>query len=95
MTNSVARLILKQLEQTGISENNLTMEQVYAIRRAQGALDDITEFIRLLEKAIYDINFYVDCFESRCDDCCCSQDSHCHWKNEVEAMKLIKEWKND
>ena len=46
---------------------------------------------RLLKAAVEDINFYVDCYEAHCDECCCSQDNHCHWKHEAEALKLIGE----
>lgn len=46
---------------------------------------------RLLKAAVEDINFYVDCYESHCDECCCSQDNHCHWKHEAKALKLIGE----
>lgn len=49
------------------------------------------ELKRLLKRAVEDINEYVDCFESRCDECCCDHDNHCHWKHEAEALKLIGE----
>lgn len=45
---------------------------------------------RLLKMAVEDINECVDCFKS-CDECCCDQDNHCHWKHEAEALKLIGE----
>ncbi len=46
---------------------------------------------RLLKLAVKDINLYVDCFESQCDECCCDHDNRCHWKHEAEALKLIGE----
>lgn len=50
----------------------------------------IAEYKRLLKMAVEDINFYVDCYEARCDECCCSQDNHCHWKHEEAALKLLE-----
>ena len=54
-------------------------------------LKELKEAKRLLKMAVEDINFYVDCYEAHCDECCCSQDNHCHWKHEAEALKLIGE----
>ena len=52
---------------------------------------ELCEAKRLLKAAVEDINSYVDCYEAHCDECCCSQDNHCHWKHEAEALKLIGE----
>jgi hypothetical protein len=52
-------------------------------------LRELKEAKRLLKAAVEDINFYVDCFESHCDECCCDHDNHCHWKHEAEALALI------
>lgn len=52
------------------------------------------EYKQLLKAAIEDINFYVvcdDCYEAHCDECCCDQDNHCHWKHEAETLALIGE----
>jgi hypothetical protein len=57
-------------------------------------LTELKEAKRLLKMAVEDINSYVDCvdcYEAHCDECCCSQDNHCHWKHEAEALKLIGE----
>lgn len=54
-------------------------------------MSELKEAKRLLKVAVEDINFYVDCYEAHCDECCCSQDNHCHWKYETEALKLIGE----
>ena len=52
---------------------------------------ELEEAKRLLKAAVKDINFYVDCYEAHCDECCCDHDNHCHWKHEAEALKLIGE----
>ena len=54
-------------------------------------LTELKEAKRLLKLAVEDINYYVDCYEAHCDECCCSQDNHCHWKHEAEVLKLIGE----
>ena len=54
-------------------------------------MSELKEAKRLLKAAVEDINSYVDCYEAHCDECCCSQDNHCHWKHEAEALKLIGE----
>lgn len=51
--------------------------------------EQIAEYKRLLKAAVEDINFYVDCYEAHCDECCCDHDNHCHWKHEAEALALI------
>ena len=51
----------------------------------------IAEYKRLLKAAVEDINYYVDCYEAHCDECCCNQNNHCHWKHEAEALALIGE----
>ena len=56
-----------------------------------GFYKELKEAKRLLKAAVEDINSYVDCYEAHCDECCCSQDNHCHWKHESEALKLIGE----
>lgn len=67
---------------------------IEAIDTALAAIDDLLKARKLLRAAVEDINFYVDCYEAHCDECCCSQDNHCHWKHEAEALKLIGEDKN-
>ncbi len=52
-------------------------------------LTELKEAKRLLKAAVEDINYYVDCYEAHCDECCCNHDNHCHWKHEAEALKLI------
>ena len=52
-------------------------------------LTELKEAKRLLKAAVEDINFYVDCYEAHCDECCCDHDNHCHWKHEAEALALI------
>lgn len=56
-----------------------------------GELDfvELKEAKRLLKVAVEDINYYVDCYEAHCDECCCDHDNHCHWKHEAEALALI------
>lgn len=53
-------------------------------------LDEWAKMKKLLKAAVEDINFYVDCYEPRCDECCCDQNNHCHWKHEAEVMRLIE-----
>lgn len=52
-------------------------------------LTELKEAKRLLKVAVEDINYYVDCYEAHCDECCCDHDNHCHWKHEAEALALI------
>ena len=52
-------------------------------------LTELKEAKRILKAAVEDINFYVDCYEAHCDECCCDHDNHCHWKHEAEALALI------
>ena len=52
---------------------------------------ELCEAKRLLKAAVDDINYYVDCYEAHCDECCCDQNNHCHWKHEAEALALIGE----
>jgi hypothetical protein len=54
-------------------------------------LTELKEAKRLLKAAVDDINYYVDCYEAHCDECCCDQNNHCHWKHEAEALALIGE----
>ena len=58
-------------------------------------LTELKEAKRILKAAVEDINFYVDCYEAHCDECCCDHDNHCHWKHEAEALKLIGGTDND
>lgn len=44
---------------------------------------------QLLKTAVDDINFYVDCCDTHCDECCCDPNNHCHWKHEAEVLALI------
>ena len=50
---------------------------------------ELKEAKRLLRLAVEDINYYVDCYEAHCDECCCDHDNHCHWKHADEALALI------
>ena len=52
-------------------------------------LTELKEAKRLLKAAVEDINYYVDCYEAHCDECCCDHDNHCHWNHEAEALALI------
>lgn len=54
-------------------------------------LTELKEAKRLLKSAVEDIYYYVDCdcYEVRCDECCCDHNNHCHWKHEAEALALI------
>lgn len=51
--------------------------------------DENAKLKELLKKAVEDINYYVDCYEVHCDECCCDHDNHCHWKHAAEAFALI------
>mgnify|MGYP001299696430 CR=1 FL=1 len=53
--------------------------------------DELRKAKELLKAAVEDIKFYVDCYEAHCDECCCDQNNHCHWKHEAEALTLIGE----
>lgn len=53
--------------------------------------DENAKLKELLRKAVDDINYYVDCYEAHCDECCCDHDNHCHWKHADEALALIGE----
>jgi hypothetical protein len=57
----------------------------------EGYNAQIAEYKRLLKAAVEDINYYVDCYEAHCDECCCDHDNRCHWKHEAEALALIGE----
>ena len=95
MTTGEARKLLKRLEDSGIIENNLSMDQIYAIRVAQGALDDVAEYKRLLKLAVEDftkMSYRIfDC--DLCDDCPLSgAREHCRkWRYYDEALALIEE----
>lgn len=52
---------------------------------------ELCEAKRLLKAAVEDINYYVDCYEAHCDECCCDHDNRCHWKHEAKALALIGE----
>lgn len=53
--------------------------------------DENAKLKELLKAAVEDINYYVDCYEAHCEECCCDQNNHCHWKHEAEAHALIGE----
>lgn len=82
---------LKELRE----ENKVLISECDRLIKEKGELlkksERIAEYKRLLKAAVKDINFYVDCFESHCDECCCDHDNHCHWKHEAEALELIGE----
>lgn len=69
------RLLENKLE----SDNRQISEYDHELRQAK----------RLLKSAVEDINYYVDCYEAHCDECCCDHDNHCHWKHADEALALI------
>ena len=87
MTDAEARMILHDLEHQGAS--SLSMEQIYAIRRAQGALDDISEAKRLLKLAICELGDAQDC-DSCIADCSIGTDCTYKWHCSNEAEKLLK-----
>lgn len=76
-------------------ENKVLISECDRLIKEKGELlkksEQIAENKRLLKVAVEDINYYVDCYEAHCDECCCDQDNHCHWKHEAEALKLIGE----
>lgn len=71
-------------------------EQIIADNRQLAEwLMELKEAKRLLKAAVEDINYYVDCYEAHCDECCCDHDNQCHWKHEGEVLKLIGGADND
>lgn len=81
-------------------ENKVLISECDRLIKEKGELlkksEQITEYKRLLKVAVEDINYYVDCYEAHCDECCCDHDNHCHWKHEAEALALIgEEGEND
>ena len=100
---------LKELRKGNIETSNdkdLLKKAIYTLENVmpkyrrlseenQKQKEQIAEYKRLLKVAVKDINFYVDCYEAHCDECCCSQDNHCHWKHEAAALKLIGEDETD
>lgn len=70
---------IRLLEDKLDSDNRQISEYDHELRQAK----------RLLKAAVEDINYYVDCYEAHCDECCCDHDNHCHWKHEAEALALI------
>ena len=84
MTDAEARMILHDLEHQGAS--SLSMDQIYAIRRAQGALDDISEAKRLLKLAIQDMRIL---YEFGNGGSCYGR--MFEWRYADEALKLLKE----
>lgn len=80
-------LIYLQGYQDCVEENQQSLEKRDKMLRDTAA--ELCEAKRLLKMAVEDINSYVDCYEAHCDECCCSQDNHCHWKHEEAALKLI------
>lgn len=104
MTNKEARELLKQLEDRGTIENNLSMDQIYALRVAQGALDDIAECKRLLKLAVKDFNKslgamytcpYCKYVNRKREVCGLRKEQYCgdicEWRYADEALKLIRE----
>lgn len=96
MTNKEARELLKRLEDMGTIENNLSMDQIYALRVAQGALDDIAEYKRLLKLAVEDfakMDYHIYDCDKLCDDCPLSGErDHClKWRYYDKALALIGE----
>ncbi|MBO5384519.1 MAG: hypothetical protein J6A30_09490 [Ruminococcus sp.] len=81
-------------------ENKVLIRECDRLIKEKGELlkksEQIAEYKRLLKVAVEDINYYVDCYEAHCDECCCDHDNHCHWKHEAEALALIgEEGEND
>lgn len=72
---------IRLLEDKIESDNRQISEYDHELRQAK----------RLLKAAVEDINYYVDCYEAHCDECCCDHDNHCHWKHADEALALIGE----
>lgn len=66
MTNKQAREILHKLESRGSIENCLTMEQIYAIRVAQGALDDSANGLKMTE-VFCDCDYCMNNHEGKCE----------------------------
>ena len=92
MTNEQARKILHELENRGSIENCLTMEQIYAIRVAQGALDDSAETKRLLSemlKVMNDGSCAKDCKSCKYVIGGCDYQESFEWKHTDEVVKLI------
>ena len=80
------------------------MEQIYAIRRAQGALDDISEAKRLLNLAVEDFAeslgamytcTYCKYHHSKRETCAERETQYCKgickWRYADEALKLLGE----
>lgn len=100
MKNEEARRILRELENGGSIDNQLSMEQIYAIRVAQGALDDTantTKMKELLRMAVEGFRFlgawmdeYDDCTLD-CSECPLHRDGYnCRaWKYIEEVEKLV------
>lgn len=93
MTNEQARKILHELENRGSIENCLTMEQIYAIRVAQGALDDSAETKRLLSEMLKVVNNGTcakDCIDCKhLSSIGCDYSQRFEWKHTDEVVKLM------
>ena len=71
-------------------ENSVILHETDRLIKEKGKLIEKNEKLKkLLKAAVEDINYYVDCYEAHCDECCCDHDNHCHWKHADEALKLI------
>lgn len=71
---------IRILEDKLESDNRQVSEYDHELKQAK----------RLLKAAVEDINYYVDCYEAHCDECCCDHDNHCHWKHADEAERILK-----
>ena len=89
LENGELTALLEELKELR-EENERLSAQVIDLQLAyNNELVDGKKAKRLLKLAVEDIKFYVDCYESHCDECCCDHDNHCHWKHEAEVLALI------
>lgn len=84
-----ARKLQDKADRVGDDESRQCMECAADHIQLAEWLRELKETKRLLKAAVEDINYYVDCYEAHCDECCCDHDNHCHWKHEAEALALI------
>lgn len=82
---------------TGMEESAKDNQEALEKRNKmlRDTVEELCEAKRLLKVAVEDIYYYVDCYETHCDECCCDHDNHCHWKHEAEALALIGGEQND
>ena len=80
----VATIGFLEEENASLSQSQVDLQLAY-----NEQMIELREAKRLLKLAVDDISYYVDCYEAHCDECCCNQDNHCHWKHEAAALKLI------